>query len=471
MNFSSPDFLLRFLPVFLIVYYLAGPKLRNAVLFCGSAAFYMISGSRYVMIMIMLLIINYLATDRMYSTESYTRIGLPVEVRRELHLLMAVGCNLVVLFCFKYFGTTMTLVSHFTGKTSATENLILPLGLSFFTFQMIAYDIDVYKRRYKKRPDFLMFLNFAIMFPYVSSGPIVRYGDVESDIKTREITARHLEKGAVSFICGLAMKVLLADNLATVWSEIWRRGPLGIDLPSAWFGAWGYSLRLYFDFAGYSLMAIGIGSMLGFSLPDNFDHPYAAVSMTDFWRRWHITLGRWFRDYIYIPLGGSRRGMPVTILNLLIVWCLTAVWHDASLHFLLWGGFIFVLLVLEKTFLHKIFDRVRLLGHLYMMIAIPLSWLIFNVSDITVLVEYVRRMFDPAMAGVVTEGLDLFRYMISQYGVLMAVGAIFATPAPAHLIRKYHDKLPIRIVLCILFIVSVYVMMTGQDNPFMYFSF
>jgi alginate O-acetyltransferase complex protein AlgI len=332
--------------------------------------------------------------------------------------------------------------------------------------------IDVYRGVYPVEKSFLKFATYISMFPQLIAGPIVNYSEVRESMNKKRITLTAVESGVQIFIVGLAFKVLLANNIASLWSDIDRAGAYGINTPMAWLGAWGCSFQLYFDFCGYSLMAIGLGRIIGFKIPENFNDPYAAVSLTDFWRRWHITLSRWFREYVYIPLGGNRCSPLRHILNLLIVWLLTGLWHGAGWNFVLWGFCTFVILVIEKYCLRRLLDNSRLLGHIYMLILIPLLWTIFNVSDLSGLVLYLKRMFGIPLGGYVAlNAMPAFIYTVKQYWWLLLLCALFASPYPRRVYQKYSSTAVCKLVLFAVLWLCVYELVFGANNPFLYFRF
>ena len=362
MLFSSFEFLFRFLPVFLVIYYLTPKKFRNVTLLGGSIVFYTIGEAGYITILLACVLVNYTLTRLMYRKSTDGR-----GIRQKRLLLLALGYDLGVLFFFKYSGLASG----------------LPLGISFYTFQIMAYVIDVYRGRIPAEQSLLRLGTYLTMFPQLISGPITNYADVRVALgRERTIKAHQLEEGMKLLIIGLAAKVVIADRIGTLWNSIRMIGFDSISTKLAWMGAFAYSLQLYFDFAGYSMMARGIGKMLGFELPVNFRYPYISKSVTEFWRRWHITLGRWFREYVYIPLGGNRKGKVRTFFNLFVVWSLTALWHGANYNFMIWGGILLCCLLAEKLFLLRLLDKSRVIGHLYVLFVVPLSWVAFAVTDL-----------------------------------------------------------------------------------------
>lgn len=443
MVFSSIEFIFGFLPLFLLVYYIVPHKMRNAWLLAGSLLFYTLGSWKrpeHVLLFILSLIFNYgigcLLTGR----------------KRKICFVFAVGVNLLCLICFKYW----------LG--------ILPIGISFYTFQAISYLCDVYRKKCPAAKSFLHFGVYLSMFPQLIAGPIVQYPSISGQIGKRSYGFHDFVQGLQTFILGLGSKVLLANQIGLLWNQLSVIGYDSISTPLAWLGIIAYSFQIYFDFWGYSLMAIGLGNMLGFELPQNFNYPYLATSMTEFWRRWHITLGAWFREYVYIPLGGNRKGKCRTFLNLFVVWVLTGIWHGASWNFALWGLLLFGLIALEKAGWKKILDRNKWLGHLYMFAAIPLSWAVFAHSDGEKLLLFLKRLFGVETGtGYVYEG-DFMKYG-KEYGLCLLFCFLFATRAPQKIWKKLKRTYTGQIVLVGIFVAVVYCLYKGLDNPFLYYQF
>lgn len=447
MSFSSLEFVFRFLPVFLAVYYLTPAQYRNVPMLLGSLAFYVWSvwDSMWMLgILAAFLVLTYVT-------------GLLLVRGKERHPGL-LGFALTLMFggllCFKYCGLL-------SGGT-----ILLPLGISFYTFQMSAYLMDIYHGTLYPETSPLRFANGVLLFPKLISGPIADWKPLSRQLQRRSYRAGAFDSGLRDFVLGLGLKLLLADRIGGLWSQIGTIGYESVSAPLAWLGLVAYSLQLYFDFYGYSKMAIGLGQMLGFTLPENFLHPYGARSMTDFWRRWHVTLSSWFRDYVYIPLGGNRKGRAVQIRNLLIVWLLTGLWHGATVNFLLWGLFLFVLLMLEKLWLGKFLERSRILSRVYMIPAILLSWMLFAISDLERLWVYIGRLFSEWS----WTSPDFLRYL-GQYGLLLLVGVVLSVPGPAKLWKRIKCSPLGTIILIAVFWAAVYCMAAGQNDPFMYFSF
>ena len=350
MLFSSVGFLFRFLPIFMILY-LVFPKYRNIVLLIGSLIFYGVGEPYFVLLLLLSVLVNYGFSRYMFweprSPQSHRK--KKAARRRKRALALAVTIDLGVLFVSKYWDFAAGSINAAVGKgLLPLLSLALPLGISFYTFQMISYQIDCYRGTIEKRAGLLPFATYVCMFPQLIAGPIVRYGEVAERMENRRVRIRDLENGLKLFTLGLGLKVLLANQVGTLWNLIMTAGAGRLHVLVAWLGAFAYSFQIYFDFWGYSVMAMGLGKMLGFSIPRNFNHPYTSRSLSEFWRRWHMTLGSWFKEYVYIPLGGSRKGNGRTVLNLFVVWALTGLWHGAAWNFVLWGIVFFLLISLEK---------------------------------------------------------------------------------------------------------------------------
>ncbi len=450
MVFSSFSFLFRFLPAFLLVYYIAPAKWRNAVLLAASLAFYTIGEPRYVLLLVASVLVNFAAGRLMYREAAEGR-----GMRQRALLGAALIYDFGTLFFFKYSGLAPK----------------LPLGISFYTFQIAAYVIDVYRGKVPAEKSVIKLGTYLTMFPQLVAGPILNYSDVRRSLGSRRLGPDLLEEGLKTLILGLGAKVLIADRIGILWNDIRTIGFESISTPLAWMGVYAYSMELYFDFAGYSLMAMGLGKMIGFQIPANFKRPYMSKSVTEFWRRWHITLGKWFRDYVYIPLGGSRRGKAKTIRNLLVVWTLTALWHGAAPNYLIWGAALVACLMAEKLFLLPYLEKSKAIGHAYVLIVIPLTWVPFAITDLGQLGTYFARLF-PFFSGEAqtVNHLDFVRYA-GDYWPLFLLGILFATPIPSALYKMYRKKWAGSIAVMVILALSLYYMAVSANNPFMYFNF
>ncbi len=471
MVFSSLQFIFIFLPIMLF-FYLACPKRhKNVVLFLGSVIFYGIGTldtPSYLFLILGSVVLNYFFG---------IAISMAHKKARKPIFIAGLILNFSALVFFKYTGFLFENFNNFIHTLLPSVewglpdmHLILPIGISFYTFQAVSYLFDVYRKRIAVCTSFINLGTYICMFPQLIAGPIVTYTTVEKQLQKRpEITFAILQEGLITFVYGLAMKVLLANRIGSLWSEIQTIGFESISTPMAWLGAVAFSFQLYFDFYGYSLMAVGLGKMFAFDLPLNFNHPYCATSMTEFWRRWHITLGSWFREYVYIPLGGNKKGKYRTILNLLVVWCLTGIWHGASWNFLLWGFVLFLVIAVEKLWLLSILKRLPMLGSLYMLFLIPVTWMLFAITDFSQLLTYFGRMFGLSSDALVIQG-DVAMYA-SQYGWLLAACVIFSTPVPAWLLSRIKNHIIGVVLLLAAFWFSIYYLFLGLNDPFLYFRF
>ena len=471
MVFSSIAFIMYFMPVFFLVYYILPASYKNAWLFLASLGFYYygVRGNPgYLLLMIMSGVVNFVA-GKLIAAQKTKRA-------RKAWLVVGVVYDLGWLILFKYLGFLIENLNALFGAMHVkvqleTWNLILPIGISFYTFQIISYLVDVYRRETKAEKSLISLGTYLCMFPQLIAGPIVNYHLIQEQLHKRKHSMVKVESGLKVFALGLAYKVLLANRVGHLWTEVTAIGYESISTPLAWMSIVAYSLQLYFDFYGYSLMAIGLGRMMGFDFPQNFNNPYMAVSMTDFWRRWHMTLGGWFREYVYIPLGGNRGGFAKTVRNMFVVWLLTGLWHGASWNFVLWGLLLFVLLFVEKAGLGKVLERHKVLGHIYMILWIPLSWLVFVITDLSQLGIYLQKLFPFfGSTGTVLFQGDYLKYG-KTYGIYLVLGILFATGVQEKLLKKNKNRLWVILLLLALFWASVYCMYLGMDDPFLYFRF
>ncbi|MBR4509099.1 MAG: MBOAT family protein [Ruminococcus sp.] len=464
MVFSSLEFLFIFLPAFMLVYGLVPKKYKNATIFAGSVIFYsvgVISRPVYILLFLLTILFNFIIGEFIYNFRKASKLWLTV----------GIVFNFWWLIFFKYTGFLFENINALFHAHLPVKDIILPIGISFYTFQSVSYLIDVYRRRARAESNFISYGAYISMFPQLIAGPIVKFRIVSRMLRHRKHTAAMIEEGLKTFTIGLGFKVLIANQIGGLWSDIGNIGFHSISAPLAWMGIIAYSFQLYFDFCGYSYMAIGLGKIMGFELPKNFDHPYMSLTMGEFWRRWHMTLGMWFREYIYIPLGGSRCGKLKTIRNYFIVWAFTGLWHGASWNFIIWGMVLFALIMLERFVIGKYLERFKVLGHLYMLFVIPLTWLIFAVTDISQLGVYFCRLlpFIPQQTYPVLEH-DYLKYL-GIYWKFFLAGAVFSTDLPERIYKKIKDTIAIKLVLLAVFWLSVYCIYKGMNDPFMYFRF
>lgn len=463
MVFSSLEFIFIFLPAFMMIYAVSPPKYKNTAIFAGSVLFYSLGVKKpvYIFLFLLTVLFNFIVAQFIESSGKRSRIWL----------LFGIVFNFWWLIFFKYwgFGTENINAIFKTGLT--VKDIILPIGISFYTFQNVSYIIDIYRKKSKAEKNLVNYGAYISMFPQLIAGPIVTYETVAAQLRVRTHNIKKLEDGLKTFTIGLGYKVLIANRLGGLWSEIADIGFDSISTQLAWMGIFAYSFQLYFDFCGYSLMAIGLGRIMGFELPKNFDYPYMSVTMTEFWRRWHITLGTWFREYVYIPLGGNRKGKAAMLRNTFVVWLLTGLWHGASWNFIIWGLVLFAIIMSEKFWTGKFLNKYKLIGHCYMILIIPLTWLLFAVTDFHQLGIYFRQLFPffkEENAAVFEQ--DYVKYW-DIYKKFFIAGLIFSTRIPEMIYKKIKDSLFGIIILLVVFWMSVYCVYKGMNDPFMYFRF
>ena len=466
MVFSSTIFLCVYLPLVLLGYYICPKKGKNLFLLIVSLIFYAWGEPKYVFLMIFSILVNYV-------------FGLLMDKHREnkkrlkLMLVISVIIDLGLLSVFKYTDFIITNINSVFGAGFDLLNIALPIGISFYTFQAMSYTIDVYRDDVRVQRNLIDFGMYITMFPQLIAGPIVRYSDVQDQLAERNVTAADFSEGIMRFVVGLGKKVLLANQMGAVWTQIYALGG-DISALMAWTGAAAYTFQIYFDFSGYSDMAIGLGRMFGFKFPENFRYPYESVSITDFWRRWHITLSTWFKEYLYIPLGGNRRGLARQALNLLIVWTLTGFWHGAGWNFVMWGLYYFAILFIEKLFLLKALDKLpRLFRHAYALLLIVIGWVIFASDDVSVMLPYLGSMFG---ANGALGGMDV--YTLLTRAALMVICCVASTELPKRLFvttaGKMNEKaaFTVKSVLTLTLLALSVVFLIGDSyNPFLYFRF
>lgn len=473
MVFSSTLFLFGFLPLALAIYFLVPFKLRNGALFALSLLFYGWEEPVYILIMLFSVTVAYLTG---YPIGKYRDTDKP---RARRWLILSVVLNLVWLLFFKYtnfFIENLALIPGLSSVVKPIEGLTLPVGISFYTFQIMSYSIDLYRGHTETQKNYVAFGTYVALFPQLIAGPIVRYRDVNDQLAHREHTVDKFASGVRRFAVGFAKKMLLGDAFAALYAYLGTAGDLAPSVLSAWVMVAAYTLHIYFDFSGYSDMAIGLGRMIGFKFLENFNYPYMASSITDFWRRWHMSLSTWFREYVYIPLGGNRKGPARQILNMAAVWLLTGFWHGAAWNFVLWGVFYFVLLVLEKTVLLKFFGKNKLtvaLGHVWALVLVGIGWMIFDHTDLTEIWLILKSLVGVGTASVAPAAVG---YEVLRALPLLIIGIVAATPFPARLFSRIKDKWrgieivePLLVMIALL--LSIAAMVSGTYSPFLYFNF
>ena len=471
MVFNSVVFLFCFLPLSLLLYYLVPGRTKNAVLLAESLIFYCWTGVAFLPLIAVLIVFNYLWALLTARAKAKLRGLLP---------LAAVLVNLGVLVYFKYANfliDTVNQVAHL-GLAALNIGTVLPLGISYYIFKIISYEADVCTGKIAPEKNFITFAVYVLFFPQLIVGPIVKYREMADQLHdgANRCTPARAEHGAELFVFGLAKKVILADSIGALWTDIIGAGGVGltnVSTPLAWLGIIAYSLQLYFDFAGYSEMSNGLAALLGFDCPANFNLPYISGSITEFWRRWHITLSGWFRDYIYIPLGGNRKGQARQLLNMFLVWAATGIWHGASWNFVLWGVYYAVLLLLEKTFLLQWLDRVpAVVGHIYTCLCFILGWVLFAITDFGKLGAYLGHMFSGAFFD------SGAAYLLRSFWLVLLLAVIGCTSLPRQLWGRWEAGMKpavsdgLRTVWMVLvLLVSVAFLVGDSYNPFLYFRF
>ena len=467
MVLSSLTFLLFYLPAVLAVYYLAPAKLKNLVLFVFSLLFYAWGEPIYVGLMIFSTVLDYCCGR---AAEAYRGTK-----KAKAALIVSVVVNLGLLCLFKYTDFLLTTINGVFGLSIPLLNLPLPIGISFYTFQTMSYTIDVYRGDTKAQKNLISFGAYVSLFPQLIAGPIVRYQTIAAQIDHRVHTADLFSSGVKRFVCGLAKKVLLANNIGLLWNTISQTELSGLTVVSAWLGLIAFGFQVYFDFSGYSDMAIGLGRMFGFSFCENFEYPYISASVTEFWRRWHISMGTWFRDYVYIPLGGNRRGVKIQLRNIAIVWLLTGFWHGAAWNYVLWGIFYGLLLMLEKFFLlEKLKKFPAAVARLYTLLCVLVGWGLFAIEDFSKLGGYFGAMFG-AGAGFCDNNT---LWQLSSYLPLLGICLVASTPLASKLYGWLREKcVPAAMtaadscgIVCGMLLSTAY-LVSGSYNPFLYFRF
>lgn len=465
MSFTTIEFMFRFLPIFLIVYYVVPTRYKNMILLIGSFVFYAWGQHFYLLLLLLSIVVNY----------TFGRLIGERRAQKKPLLILGLIYNFGLLVFFKY---TNFFIENINALLTATHiqiptiSVVMPLGISFYTFQVVSYLVDVYRGEQRPVKNIINLGVYIAMFPQVTSGPIGLYSELEPTLLRRHCSVLNLESGLKTFILGMGAKMLLANPMGTLWAGMSRYGYETLSCPYAWLGAFGYSFQLYFDFAGYSLMAMGLGQMLGLYVPRNFDHPYISGSMAEFWRRWHMTLGRWFKKYLYFPLGGSRCSFAKTIRNTFVVWAFTGLWHGASWNFVLWGLIFFVLLTIERLGLGKLLAKTKVLKHIYVIFLIPLTWVVFALPNMQDIATYFSRLFpffaDNTASFVNTK--DVIR-ALHDYWYLLIACVVFCLPFPSRWYEKHKNSKLVILGLVLIYLMSVYKMQTQTSNPFLYYQF
>lgn len=480
MVFSSLTFLFAFLPIVFLFYYLMpNNKAKNVVILISGIVFYAWGEPLYVFAMLLSTAIDYFAGIIIHKNDDKPAV-------RTACLLVSLLMNLGLLGTFKYLGFIIDSLNAWFGLEITNPNLPLPIGISFFTFQSMSYTIDLYRRNITVQKNPISFIGFVSLFPQLVAGPIVRYEDIQNEIDNRTLNEKMIGEGISRFITGLGKKVLIANNIGMLWTTVKETAAFDysqLSAVTAWLGILAFTFQIYFDFSGYSDMAIGLGRMMGFKFPENFDYPYMSHSVSEFWRRWHMTLGAWFKSYIYIPLGGNRKGKVRTIINLLIVWTVTGIWHGASWNFMIWGAYFGVLIVLERLFLGKVLEKIPpFFSWLYTFILVVLGWVLFEAIDqknvdimlmFDQIFTYIGAMF--GANGVFMD--DFATSAIMNYGIMFAICIFGSSDLVKMFVNFVKEKAPKwvqysgPIVQMAVMFAAVAYLSTATYNPFLYFNF
>lgn len=472
MVFSSLPFLFRYLPIVLILYFIVPRKLRNTVLFFTSLVFYAWGEPIYVVIMLFSTVVDFTHGMLVHHFKQKGEIK-----KAKLAVASSMIINLALLGFFKYSDFLITNINALTGSDIALLKLALPIGISFYTFQTMSYTIDVFRGEAEVQKNIISFGAYVVLFPQLIAGPIVQYKTIATQLQERRENFDQFSYGVIRFMNGLGKKVLLANNIGLLWDKISATPSGELTVVTAWLGITAFAFQIYFDFSGYSDMAIGLGNMLGFRFLENFNYPYMSKSITEFWRRWHISLGSWFRDYVYIPLGGNRCGLGKQIRNIAVVWFLTGIWHGASWNFIMWGVYFGVILVIEKFVLLKVLNKLpSIVSHIYAIFLVWIGWVIFAFDDLSRGIDYIKAMFGVNTLGFVnTNAL----YLLMNYALILIILILGSTDLPKrlaiHFVGEHGEKKVTPVVQGLfvvgIFIISVAYLVDASYNPFLYFRF
>lgn len=474
MIFSSFVFLFFFLLITIGLYYIFPRKAGNFILVITSLVFYAWGEPIYVTIMIFSILFNWIIGLLMEKAKKGASSDNH-NAKEKILLIICCIANFGALSFFKYTNFLIENVNSVFDLSIEVTEIALPIGISFYTFQTLSYVIDVYRGNAATQKNLIDFAAFVTMFPQLIAGPIVRYIDIDKQLKTRTHSFEKMSMGIIRFIVGLGKKVLLANKAGTIWDAVLENLNGEMTVSMAWLGAVAFTFQIYFDFSGYSDMAVGLGKMFGFDFPENFNYPYISKSITEFWRRWHITLGSWFREYVYIPLGGNRKGKGRQIINLFIVWALTGLWHGASWNFVIWGIYFFVLLVIEKLFLLDLLKKApQVISRIYSLFFIIIGWIIFSCTTFSDITAYLKSMFSGSLTS------DFSGYLLRTNIIFLLIMLIASTPIPKLLAQKTASKLKLssearficKVLACsVVFILSVAYLTGDSYNPFLYTRF
>ncbi len=470
MVFSSLLFLFRFLPITMLAYYLLPKKMHNLVLFIASLIFYAWGEPVYVVLILFSTVLDYCCGWFVHAMQEKGQSN-----KAKLGVLVSAVVNLGLLGFFKYANFLLRTIHTITGLSVPVLHLALPIGISFYTFQTMSYTIDVYRKDAPVQKNFIAFGAYVSLFPQLIAGPIIRYKDLADQMIDRTFSLDLFTMGVMRFIVGLGKKVLIANQVGALWHQIAKMGG-GLTTATSWIGILAYTLQIYFDFSGYSDMAIGLGGMFGFRFPENFNYPYESRSITEFWRRWHMTLGTWFKEYVYIPLGGNRKGFKRQMFNIAVVWILTGLWHGAYMNFVLWGVYYGVLLIIEKFLWKKYLSKVpAVFQHIFTMFFVMIGWSLFCYQDMAHANAYFNALFFHAHAGLFNRET---LYLLSSYGALLIIGCIGSLSIVKKVVNRlfFTKETTFGYLLKSAFVVLIFgaclaMLVNSSYNPFLYFRF
>ena len=456
MVFSSLTFLFFFLPLTLGIYYISPNRLKNSILLIFSLLFYGWGEPKYILIMLFSSIIDFIHAKVIDNNRD--------NIKSKIALLSSIIVNLSLLFYFKYSGFFLEVMNNFIGTNFEIFSIALPIGISFYTFQTMSYSIDVYRGVAPVQSSLISFATYVSLFPQLVAGPIVRYQTIATELIDRTHTFDKFYEGVNLLLIGLGKKVILANNIGLIWNFVKLQEINQLSMFTAWLGIISFGLQIYFDFSGYSDMAIGLGKLFGFNFPKNFNYPYISKSITEFWRRWHISLGQWFRDYIYIPLGGNKKGKLKWIRNIFIVWFITGLWHGAGINFILWGIYFGIILMMEKLFLLELLNKLpNWIRCLYTLILVSIGWVLFELTNFASIGLYLKAMF------INSNMVDkMFLYLLTPNIILITIGIFASTPVLAKIMKNEYLKF---IIIFLSFFVAASFLVDASFNPFLYFRF
>ncbi len=478
MVFSGTTFLFYFLPITSLLYFLSPKKFKNFILFISSLIFYAWGEPIHVFLMLFSLWVNFglgkLITDddEYFVPKKLKLFKYEISFSRRSLLIIAVSFNLLLLFFFKYTNFALSAINKLPFVKIPYLNISLPIGISFYTFQIISYIVDIYRQDAKVQKNFIKFGTYIALFPQLIAGPIVKYNEIEAQLEERTTSFSHLSSGVPKFICGLMKKVILANSCGAVFEGITVMGITELSVIDAWIGIFAFTMQIYFDFSGYSDMAIGLGRIFGFEFSKNFDYPYTSKSVTEFWRKWHISLGTWFKEYVYIPLGGSRVGKRRLYFNLFAVWFLTGLWHGASFNFIVWGLFYWALLSLEKTILKEPLKKLPSpISHIYLMLCVMAGWVFFSMPNLSDAIRYLGVMLGIGADSFISQNA---LFVLTSNLVLFAICIIASTKVCHNLYENILLKKCAHMAIVFAsagFVLSIAYIVASSYNPFLYFRF